>query len=425
MRFYLLCLLLLPVLRLPAQSILTGRVVNRVDGKPLSGVSVYINNSVAGTETDSLGRYRIYTTMKSFELIFSSVGFERQSFRIDRVGNSVWDVALTPRMEPMEGIAIRYASKDNWKKWGGLFQELLIGKSRFADQCVVLNPEDIWFRFNKQTQTLVARARAPLQVRNDALGYRIHYEVDSFSYSFQTNLIFRTGGLYFEALSPADSSQESEWRSNRRWAYRGSKMHFFRSVYSGRTAREGFRVYIFHSRPNLEKLRVRAMVNAMEASLYEKNKAQGVLPASLISSNKDSLRYYEDLLKMPDRVFYDSVPVEASERTWRRDSLAGLRFQSDTLLVFYREPIEVALREGKAGNARRYKGLSKSLREQYSFFTGQVPLDRQYTILALVDGEELLIARNGYTWGSLLFDDGYMAWKRLAQVLPWDYQPDE
>ncbi len=327
-------------------------------------------------------------------------------------------------MDRMDEVQVRYRSKETWKKWGELFRDLLIGRSRFAGQCTILNPEDIWFRFNKQTKTFYAHARAPIQVRNDALGYLLQFDVDSFSYSFQTNLICRMGSFYFTPLSPADSVQEREWAVNRSWAYRGSKMHFFRSVYSGKAEGEGYRVYLFRSRKNLEKWRVRGLVNAMEANLYEKDKMQGAVPASLLSNNRDSIRYYEDILKTPDQIFYDSVPLHIGERVWTRDSLVGLRFAADTFLILYRDPIETVYREGKAGNARRYKGLSKQLREQYSFFTGQVPLDRQYTVLALAQGESLLLAKNGYTYGALLFDDGYMAWKRIAHLLPWDYDPE-
>ena len=127
--------MILGCLDLHAQSLLTGRVVNRQDGSPLAGVSVYVNHSVAGTQTDSLGRFRIYTTLNAFELVVSYVGFERQSFRVDRVASSDLHIALVPRTDRMENVEVRYRSKETWKKWGGLLSELLIGKSRFATQC--------------------------------------------------------------------------------------------------------------------------------------------------------------------------------------------------------------------------------------------------------------------------------------------------
>src|SRR3954454_9144498 len=63
------------------QRVITGNVTDSA-GTPLQSVSVLVGNSSTGTSTDENGRYQISVTSGSGQLIFSLVGYEKQTVPI-------------------------------------------------------------------------------------------------------------------------------------------------------------------------------------------------------------------------------------------------------------------------------------------------------------------------------------------------------
>src|ERR1700685_1436911 len=67
----------------PAQNVhlLKGRVTDSLTGKPVSGCSVFINNSSKGTITNANGDFVLQNLGEGkFELIISSIGYETFSY---------------------------------------------------------------------------------------------------------------------------------------------------------------------------------------------------------------------------------------------------------------------------------------------------------------------------------------------------------
>jgi iron complex outermembrane recepter protein len=72
----------------------SGRVNDKETGKPLSGVSVQIKGSIAGTITSDSGSFTIRTKTKfPLTLVFTSVGFSPQEFEVKSINSNLY-VAL-------------------------------------------------------------------------------------------------------------------------------------------------------------------------------------------------------------------------------------------------------------------------------------------------------------------------------------------
>ena len=66
---------------------ISGKVTDKDNGTPLSGVSVSIKGTIAGTVSSDSGSFTIRTKTKfPFTLVFSSVGFQPQEFEVKGIG---------------------------------------------------------------------------------------------------------------------------------------------------------------------------------------------------------------------------------------------------------------------------------------------------------------------------------------------------
>lgn len=84
-------------------------------------------------------------------------------------------------------------------------------------------------------------AKEDVMIQNDALGYVIRYQLDSFSYDYNTNISQYTGYPFF---IEKDSTPEvvDEWKKNRARTYLGSRLHFMISLYDSIVSDEGFTI---------------------------------------------------------------------------------------------------------------------------------------------------------------------------------------
>ncbi len=427
MKHLLAAILCLFSLIVSAQVTITGKVVNRSDQKPVADASVYVNNSGIGTRTDANGSFALTIYSNAAEIIVTHISFEKQSvaFKATRANESL-KVEMEPRVQSMESVIVRTKNKETWAKWKDLFIESFLGKSEFARKCTILNHEVIWFRYNKKTQTIIAKAREPIIIENKALGFMVSFDLDSFSYSFQTNLVYRLGSSFFTPIKPASKDEAQDQAVNRLIAYRGSKMHFFRSVFADNYKKEGFTVYKFSARHNEEKARLRQMFALSQAKNYEKN-VKGEVTLATLASNRDSAEYYQDIMATPDYLFQDSTKTDFTQRVQVlvNGKTKALDFMEDTLLVAYDSEMEKVFTESSEKINKRYKQLSNDLKLNYSFFANYAAMSRkQFTLLSLVHGDYLWVEQNGYCYNADLFEDGYMAWKKMAHMLPWDYDPE-
>ncbi|MGZ5133613.1 MAG: carboxypeptidase-like regulatory domain-containing protein, partial [Flavitalea sp.] len=74
---------------------ISGQVTEKDTREPLSGVSVQVKGTVAGTVTTNSGEFRLRTKLKfPFKLVFSSVGFQEEEFEVTGLGSKL-SIALS------------------------------------------------------------------------------------------------------------------------------------------------------------------------------------------------------------------------------------------------------------------------------------------------------------------------------------------
>lgn len=247
--FYSFCLLLLAHGTTTAQSAtyytIRGRVTDAQSGKPLQVASVFAQHSTLGTATDAEGNFTLWLPMGGFDLAFTFTGYETVTRRVSGNDDStqLLQVTMKVREQSLEEVAVKSSNevKDGLEKYGSFFNEQFIGATPNSAACRLLNPEALKFYFSKKRNRLkVLAPDQPLLLENKALGYRIRYSLDSFTYDYNTQTSLFAGYPLFENMQPASEAETAQWTQNRSVAYRGSILHFMRSLYQRKLQEEGF-----------------------------------------------------------------------------------------------------------------------------------------------------------------------------------------
>jgi hypothetical protein len=118
-----------------------------------------------------------------------------------------------------------------------VFKKAFLGTSANGKQCVILNPNVI--NFTNKKGVLLADADEFLIIENKNLGYRIKYLLKDFGYNFTIGLALYNGETVFEEMQ-GDEKMKRQWAKNRLETYKGSMMHFLRSVYNNKLLAEGY-----------------------------------------------------------------------------------------------------------------------------------------------------------------------------------------
>lgn len=222
--------------------VLTGKVTDGKTGKPLPFANVFVNNSTIGTNADENGNYRLAgLTIGSIEMAVSFLGYEtiKQTLRFEQPGVKTVQFKLIEGMQ-LTGVTIYSKKNKKREKHLEIITRELLGKTPFSKQCRILNPEVLRISLD-DNRHLSAQTTAPLIIENNALGYKIHQDLDDFDY-FEGRVLYG-GSTRFELLKPKDEAQKKLWRENQKIAYAGSLKHLLASMVADSLQEEGFKVY--------------------------------------------------------------------------------------------------------------------------------------------------------------------------------------
>ncbi|MES2827789.1 MAG: carboxypeptidase-like regulatory domain-containing protein [Bacteroidota bacterium] len=221
-----------------AQSLyqITGRIKN-ANGEALESATVFLNGSSQQTLTNKNGEFKfLKLSSGTYQLVISMVGYEplKESFDI-QAGSLAKTYTLQERRITLNEVIIGNKSRRN--KHFKTFFDNFIGTSENAQSCKILNPEIIEYT----TNGTVLEASSPdfLIIENNDLGYTIKYLISYFKFDSKSNVTNYDGECVFEIMK-GTPNKESNWNANRKFAYRGSFMHYLRSVYAGNSDTEGF-----------------------------------------------------------------------------------------------------------------------------------------------------------------------------------------
>ncbi len=219
----------------------SGKIVDSVSKEPLSSASVYCQNTTIGTTTNKEGEFSLQLKSGGYELIISSTGYQTRQVRITNTDNRIPDIEMVKEEKSLGEVIIKTSNevKDGWEKYGSFFLEHFIGVTPNATQTKLLNPEVLKFYLLKKSNKLRVLATEPLQIQNNALGYNLRYQLDSFIYFYNTNINSYRGFCLYTEMEGEDSLKKV-WAAHREKAYYGSKLHFMRSYYDSAVVEEGF-----------------------------------------------------------------------------------------------------------------------------------------------------------------------------------------
>ena len=220
-----------------------GQVVDSVTGLPLNNASVFCQNTTVGTLSKDNGNFHLRLANGGYDLVISYTGYQTQVLRIgkDHRPDDTLRIRLKEQDKSLEQAVVTGSAEvaDGWAKYGQFFLDNFIGTTPNAGQCVLENKDVLHFYFYKKRNKLRVKATDVLVVDNNALGYKIRYQLDSFVYDYNGNVSSYTGYPLFEALQGSPEQQDT-WKQNRLYAYSGSRLHFVRSWYDSTLDDEGF-----------------------------------------------------------------------------------------------------------------------------------------------------------------------------------------
>ena len=331
-----------------------GKVIDSATKATLSGASIFAQNTTQGTISNNEGKFFIRLPNGGYDLVISYTGYEKKILRISHTQQmpDTMVIELPQQDKALTEVAVVASNEvpDGWAKYGKFFSQHFIGTTPNAAKTEIQNPEALRFFYTKKRNRLKVTAKEDLVIMNRSLGYRIKYQLDSFSYDYNTNISQYTGNPFFEEL---DSTEEvkSNWAKNRARTYLGSRLHFMHAYYDSILTDEGFVV---------EKLAApssKAVVGTPIEDVY------------------DSSFYYKD---------------------------------SSTVEIAWQGKYRIS-----------YKNVlpDKKFLEEFKL---PANIRAQVTLLDIANG--FVIEENGYFYEQYdVINTGYWAWKKLAELLPYDY----
>lgn len=218
----------------------SGKVFDSATSQALAGASVFCQNTTIGTITNAEGGFAMRLPKGGYDLIISYTGYETQNLHIN--ASNATDIKIDLKTKEKACLKLPFLAAMKWPMgWKNMASSLSIilsvqhptrhsASSRIRKSCNF---------FSKKRNRLKVKEKEDLVIVNNALGYKIKYQLDSFSYEYGTDVSTYSGYPFFEELEGTDQ-QKATWKLNRLKAYNGSRLHFVRSWYDSTLSEEGF-----------------------------------------------------------------------------------------------------------------------------------------------------------------------------------------
>lgn len=229
---------------------LKGIVLDKKTKLPIESAAVYFDGTTIGTSTNSDGVFRIEMSPGvTSPLIISYLGYQR--ITLDSYHpNTYYSVLLEEDLNTLDEIVIK--SDDGMSKTIKLkeFRREFLGHTDNGNACTILNESDLILRYNNEKKQLTASARKPLLIRNDQLKYLVSFDIQDFIIEykyvdlllkhFSVNSVIYSGTSFYKDL---DTLITKKVRKRRDKAYKGSSLHFMRSLSKKQLEEEDYRIF--------------------------------------------------------------------------------------------------------------------------------------------------------------------------------------
>ncbi|MEO6251791.1 MAG: carboxypeptidase-like regulatory domain-containing protein [Ferruginibacter sp.] len=291
---------------------IAGKVIDATTKQPLQGASVFAENTTLGTATGTDGTFHLKLPGGGYSIVVTFTGYQTESRRVTAgdAGNNEMIIEIKQKEKSLEEFVIKSTSEvaDGLAKYGDFFMENFIGKTANSKQCYIKNKEALRFFYYRRAKRLKILATAPLEIVNDALGYTIKYELDSFVHEYNTQVSIYTGYPLFQEMQSSDIVQLEKWNAARKTAYAGSILHFMRSMYQKKLAEEGFEIqFIVKNANNKEtSIRLKDFYGGMN---YIKDDSSGIV--EILPNQKEVAIIYKN--EALDPLYVEANPEASSK----------------------------------------------------------------------------------------------------------------
>lgn len=312
-----------------------------------------------------------------------------------------------------------------------IFTRCLLGTSANAEKTKIKNPYCLEF-YKNDAGELIAEASEPLQITNNALGYRIEYVLQHFAAKGADTKY--AGSSKFYEIESTDQDQILTWRKQRRRAYNGSLRHFLAEMV--RISKKLHRMTIGEAIDELNRLGSRngkyfdwslMLENRLTQRNLSADDAFTVLIDTLQVSNvakefrknliHEIVKYfsYEMMQDSPFRFTFVKSP-------FRKRNITGHNINLANHVQPTENPGEYRLK------FHNYIGVKYPGEKEELNFLNDMHLERgarvQISDIKL-EAPSIIIEEKGRYWDTFkLHIYGYWAWERLAESLPYEYSPD-
>jgi hypothetical protein len=274
-----------------AQVIITGKVINAADNNPLPNVSVFLSNATVGTTTNAGGNFTLSNVKPGrYDLVVSIIGYEthHQDIAVANADLNLPDITIVVKNNVMSEVKIG-PPDPNYDIDFQVFKEEFLGRTENAKRCTIVNPEVIALNYNAKKKLLSASSDGFIIIKNQALGYRIHYQLTQFTKDYTGQIVYYEGSVLFEEMKGRPSEQR-KWERNRLAAYNGSSMHFLRSIISNQVTENGFKVLRLIRKPNTAR--------PSDSLIRAKLRKFGLVTASH-PEYRDSVNFWAEKSRLP------------------------------------------------------------------------------------------------------------------------------
>jgi hypothetical protein len=384
---------------------LQGSVIDAATKEPIPFATVYLNQTTLGTSTNTEGRFTLKFASRNPEIVVSVVGYKPLVYPLDveQLEDRLYTFALEENTEFLEEVTVREKRDQAWYINLEKFKQQFLGESMFGTQCTLLNDSALVITFDPQTKILEVRAREPIIIENEQLGYRINYLLNHFQSNLGSGYVSFTGYPFFTEMEGGKGKQK-RWMKNRLTAYRGSSVHFFRSLYHQRLEEEQFALRRLIRLPNPARPTSEEIKAARTAI---RQRGAGSLNLDEMAEERDILRRsnYPEYVEKLDTTY---VPYE--DYLDASHTVPVLHFEGFFQVVFSGEKEELAF-------VKRHTPPFKTPREP-TFQTSVISLtneEKRTQISALGTIPDPL---------DILYE-GYWGFEKVGDMLPLGYQPEE
>ncbi|OON69733.1 carboxypeptidase-like regulatory domain-containing protein [Hymenobacter sp. CRA2] len=380
-----------------AQGKLSGVVLDSLTQQPLEFASVFLANTTFGSSTNEQGKFEINRVPAgTYDLVCSYVGYRltKQSLTVN--GPQQLTLLLAPVGNKLGEVVIK--PEPNKPEEYQQFSTLFLGGTAFSEQCHINNPEAIRVFYDEEEHTLTARAKEYAEVQNDALGYRLKYYGLEFSYDTDDRSVSYYGQPVFEEMKPKDEAQRQLWAANRLTAYKGSFMHFLRSVYRNKLRTENFMAQQIKITVNKRF----GLTDSLRQVMLERH-PDG---SDLTKAEKDSLDLWSRSGPIYATLNPAALPIDSIRRVSPDGKHVYLRFTGELQVAYFGEKAD-----------SRYKRTMSSLGPSRTPY----PTPRQVSRLRL-NGRQAEIQADGSLLNPLDVSVGeYWGFEKIGEFLPFDY----